>query len=122
MSRIRVSTIPVISATGEVLGVITSSDLIRQLGDSRRGQHRWTLSLHRDRAVPDTARAVMTWPPVTVTPNTTISDAAAVARVKHVRFMPVVAGAVLVGCVSTSDLATAYLRDYGAIDEPGSGE
>ncbi len=38
MARNRVSTIPVISTTGQVAGVVTSSDLIRQLG--RPGQRR----------------------------------------------------------------------------------
>ena len=115
MARNRISAVPVISSsTREVVGVITASDLLARLcrdGDSAPRRHRLVPHRAADRkpkAV--TARGLMSWPAVTVTPQTPIHDAARLATSKQLHFMPVVDDGLLVGCVTRSDLNKVYLR------------
>jgi predicted transcriptional regulator len=99
---------------------VSASDLLEQFtlrnnAQSRR-RHTWG---RRPRRVTHaaTAQTLMSWPAITVTPETSVAEAAHVARVEHLHFMPVVTNGVLVGCVTTADLNKAYTRSDDAIRE-----
>src|SRR6476619_1533174 len=87
MARNRINAVPVISSTREVVGVVTASDLLARLcREPGQGPRRHRLIPHRaaDRkAKAVTARGLMSWPPVTVTPQTPIHDAARLATSKQ---------------------------------------
>jgi CBS domain-containing protein len=103
--------LPVVDGEGELLGVVTEADLIRNriLPDPR--------TLIDDGPLPPVepagslVEAVMTADPVTVTP---ITDAVAITRVmldRHLRSLPVVDGARLVGIVTRRDVLRTIARD-----------
>jgi CBS domain-containing protein len=112
MARNRINSVPVISGNRAVVGVVTASDLLDRLCRDR-GPRRHRLIPHRTadrKAKAVTARGLMSWPPVTVTPRTPIHEAARLATSKQVHFMPVVEDGALVGCVTRSDLNKVYIR------------
>lgn len=84
--------LPVVE-TKRVLGVITDRD-VRQR------------AAHLDDALVETA---MTADPVTVSPDTTIEEAASVMLVKRIGCLPVVQNGGLVGIITTTDLLRALL-------------
>lgn len=119
MARNQISAVPVVVETGEVVGVVTASDLLAHF--IRR--HRWSGKRQRfalgrktraDTAVA-TAQSLMSWPPVAVRPDTPIKAAARLAASRRLHFMPVVERGVLVGCVTGSDLNKVYLRSDDSI-------
>jgi CBS domain-containing protein len=119
MARNRINAVPVINETRQVVGVVSASDLIDQF--TRRGStapHRRTWGLRSRRAThAATAQMLMTRPAITVTPATSIADAAHVASVERHHFMPVVDGGVLVGCVTAADLNKSYARTDESVRE-----
>jgi len=84
--------LPVVE-TKRVLGVITDRDV---------RQH----AAHLDETLVETA---MTADPVTVSPNTTIEEAASVMLVKRIGCLPVVENRGLVGIITTTDLLRALV-------------
>jgi CBS domain-containing protein len=119
----RVSAVPVVDATGRVLGVVSESDLVTRVitGGTRAervpGNHGERRDIRR-KAGADTAGTLMTSPPVTVGPTASIVEAARTAAKAHVRRLPVVDNqGVLVGIVARSDLLTVFLRDDDEIGE-----
>jgi CBS domain-containing protein len=103
--------LPVVDGGGELLGVVTEADLIRDrlLPDPR--------ALIDDDPPPPAepaaplVGAVMTADPVTVEPTT---DAVTITRVmldRHLRALPVVDGARLVGIVTRRDVLRTIARD-----------
>jgi acetoin utilization protein AcuB len=84
--------LPVVE-TKRVLGVITDRD-VRQR------------AAHLDDTLVET---VMTADPVTVSPDTTIEEAASLMLVKRIGCLPVVQDGGLVGIITTSDLLRALL-------------
>jgi CBS domain-containing protein len=119
MTRNRISAVPVVDARHAVVGVVTASDLLEHFaaGPHRGPAHRHLSLPRRGAPAPQvaTAQAVMSTQPVTVRPDTTIADAARVATDRRLHFLPVVAGGVLVGCVTKADLAKVYVRPDGEI-------
>jgi acetoin utilization protein AcuB len=84
--------LPVVE-TKRVLGVITDRDV---------RQH----AAHLDEILVET---VMTADPVTVSPDTTIEEAASTILVKRIGCLPVVQNGGLVGIITTTDLLRALL-------------
>ena len=84
--------LPVVE-TKRVLGVITDRDV---------RQH----AAHLDETLVETA---MTADPVTVSPDTTIEEAASVMLVRRIGCLPVVQSGGLVGIITTTDLLRALL-------------
>jgi len=119
MARNRINAVPVISETREVVGVVSASDLIDQFtrrGSVRTRRRPWG---RRDDRITHaaTAQTLMSWPAITVTPEMSIADAAHLASVEQLHFMPVVTGGVLGGCVTTADLNQVYARSDESIRE-----
>jgi CBS domain-containing protein len=117
-----VSAVPVVSRHQNfVLGVVSEADLLHKVefsGESlaarlfERRRHRTV----REKASGDDARSIMTTPPVTTSPDTTVVDAARVMEARQVKRLPVVDDeGHLLGIVSRRDLLTAFLQPDAAI-------
>jgi CBS domain-containing protein len=120
LSANRLSALPVLDTSGTVIGVVSESDLLAKVelanepkprrSPSRAATHEW----RKAQAV--LASDLMTAPAVTVTRNTTISDAARIAARARVHRLPVVdSDGNLLGIVSRSDLIKVFLRGDDAI-------
>src|SRR5579875_1775692 len=111
LARNRIATVPVIDADHRVVGIVTVSDLLaRVVGEApARGRRKGTSADRLRKMHAATARDLMTSPPITVTPDTSIADAARRAAHHRVRALPVVnRRRELVGMVSRSDLMTVF--------------
>lgn len=89
--------LPVVSA-GKLVGIISERDL---------REHRGHLEQIK-------INGVMTENPITVTPTTTVEEAAQIMLERQVGGLPVVAEGRLVGIVSASDILRAFLDVMGA--------
>lgn len=123
LSEARIGGAPVVSEDGEVIGVVSETDLVgKQVGRplSRRtpfdwifgnGDDAWEL---RHRAAV-TVEDAMTAPPITVTADRPLREAAAIMVDRDVNRLPVVEHGRLVGMVTRADLVRAYLGRDDAI-------
>ncbi|MEU5541945.1 CBS domain-containing protein [Streptomyces sioyaensis] len=114
MERWQVSALPVLSAEGRVVGVVSEADLLpkeefRESDPDRLEQLRRVDDVRRAEAV--TAGELMTSPALTVRADATLSQAARVMARESVKRLPVVdAHGVLGGIVSRADLLKVFLR------------
>ncbi|MEC4570213.1 CBS domain-containing protein [Streptomyces virginiae] len=105
MRRWGFSSLPVVSAEGRVVGVVSEADLLAK-AEGTDDSHRVT------------AGQLMTVPPVTVPKDATIAGAARLMARGPFKRLPVVDGdGGLVGVVSRGDLLKIYLRPDGDIAE-----
>ncbi|CAL9649857.1 CBS domain-containing protein [Streptomyces sp. enrichment culture] len=117
----RVSALPVVDGAGRVVGIVSEADLLpkeefRDTVPDRSTQLRRLTDLARAGSV--TARELMTSPPITATPGTTLAQAARVMARARVKRLPVVDGTGrLVGIVSRADLLKVFLREDEDIAE-----
>ena len=89
--------LPVVS-DGKVVGIVTEHDLREHHGHLEHTK----------------INGVMTEKPVTVTPGTTVEDAARIMLERQIGGLPVVADGRLVGIITASDIMTAFLDVMGA--------
>jgi CBS-domain-containing membrane protein len=119
METHRISGLPVVDQTGQVVGVITQSDLIQRARDLELPP---TISLfdlklvletpsqfHRrlEKMLGVTVEQVMTPKPLAIGPETPVPEIAAFMARKKVHTLPVVAGGRLVGVIGKVDLIRA---------------
>ncbi|KIX79359.1 CBS domain-containing protein [Streptomyces sp. JL4002] len=105
MQRWGFSSLPVLSAEGRVVGVVSEADLLIKVEGT-------------DTSHTVTAGQMMTVPPVTVPKDATIAGAARLMAKGHFKRLPVVDGeGRLVGVVSRGDLLKIYLRPDADIAE-----
>ena len=114
----RVSAAPVVDAERHVIGVVSEADLLlkEERPDGAPGGP--LLHPHGDAAKAEArnAAALMTAPAVTVTPQTTLTEAARLMHRRHVKRLPVVDDeGRLVGIVSRADLLHLFLRSDESI-------
>jgi CBS domain-containing protein len=113
----RISACPVLDVTGRVIGVVSEADmLLKELGPEhfgspgasvraggRRGEHA--------KAGGVTAAELMTTPPVTISPDASVADAARLMHERGVKRLPVVdADGHLAGIVSRIDVLSVFTR------------
>jgi CBS domain-containing protein len=108
------TSVPVLSGGGRVLGVISEADLLRKeeraFGRVSAGLPRRT-HRERDQAEALTAARLMTSPAITIHPDAPLGAAARLMNAHHVTRLPVVSpSGEMIGVVSRRDLLTAYLR------------
>lgn len=113
----RISAVPVVDDRGVVVGVVSEADLMAKqrfphlqdsLGPAETLRHR--AELHKARAT--TAAGLMSRPPITVHPQTTVAQAARLAAKAGVKRLPVVDDmGHPVGIVTRGDLLEVFLRD-----------
>ena len=89
--------LPVVSA-GKLVGIVSERDLCEHRG-----------SLERTKI-----NGMMTEDPVTVTPTTTLEEAAQILVERQIGGLPVVENGRLVGIITTSDILKAFLDVMGA--------
>ncbi|WP_458247690.1 CBS domain-containing protein [Streptomyces sp. MAI_2237] len=110
----RVSAMPVVDATGAVVGIVSEADLLpkeefRDSDPDRYTQLRRLSDLLKAGSV--TAGELMTSPALTVAPDATLAQAAREMARARVKRLPVVdASGHLVGIVSRADLLKVFLR------------
>lgn len=124
LRRYRVSAFPVLDEAGQVIGVVSESDLLAKLAlgggeDQMPGMITGILRQHQmEKARAITARDLMTSPPATVSPDDTIEQAARLMYLRAVKRLPVVdADGHLAGIVSRADVLAVYDRPDVEIGE-----
>ena len=112
--RRRISAAPVVTAAGEVVGVVSETDLMHKVeavGERPRVLPSRRRRGHLIKAAARTAADAMTSPAVTVEPSLSLAAAARRMSERKVKRLPVVdAGGRLVGVVTRSDLLKVHLR------------
>lgn len=118
MAEKRISGLPVITADGQVIGMVSQSDLLHraELGTERR--RKWWLRILADdrqlahefkQAHGQTARDVMTRHMVTVRADAELADAADLLDKHGIKRLPVMHDGKLVGMVTRTDLVRALV-------------
>ncbi|MBC7204713.1 MAG: CBS domain-containing protein [Pusillimonas sp.] len=87
----------VIMEHGELVGMVTFREIIRHLHANNGATGNFTI------------RSIMDDAPVSVTPNTSAEEVQRLMLDKHVRYMPVMDGPVLLGVISFYDMAQAIV-------------
>ena len=120
----RVSAFPVLDEAGQVIGVVSESDLLAKLAlgggeDRMPGMITGILHQHEmEKARAVTAGDLMTSPPATVSPDDTVEHAARLMYMRRVKRLPVVdADNHLAGIVSRADVLAVYDRPDVEIGE-----
>ena len=108
----RISALPVVDNDGQILGIVSEGDLMRrpEIGTGRR--HSWWLALFEEGARANEyikshgnlARDVMTRDLVTVPPDTSAGEIAALLERNRIKRVPVLDDGKLVGIVSRANL------------------
>jgi CBS domain-containing protein len=121
-----VSGLPVVTAQGKLVGMITEADLLRrgELGSPDRT--RWAdFWLNKDMLARDYAREqgrkvedVMSHDIITVDPEETIGKIAELMELKGIKRVPVVRDGRVVGMVSRANLLTVLARPSGETPQP----
>ena len=124
----QVNLLPVLDAEQRVVGVVSEADLLAKVewqGKGRPGRiERWLL-LEDDlrKAEGRLASEVMTRNVATIGPRATVSAAAHMMRVNHVKAVPVVdEEGRLVGILSRTDMLKSFTRDDDLIQAEVAGE
>jgi CBS domain-containing protein len=104
-----VSGLPVLSAAGKVIGVVSEADVARALGApllrmALRPQHSGPFLREGPSPAPHTAADVMSTPPIVVHPETPVHTVAEIMIKKNVNRLPVVLDDKLLGVVSRGDI------------------
>jgi CBS domain-containing protein len=119
-----ISALPVLSADGSPIGMVSEGDLVSRDEVARLARHDWWLKLVADDGVPDagflaelrapgrTAGDVMSAPIVTVGETTELAEVARLLAQHHIKRVPVVKQGQVVGIVSRADLLRS-LTDRG---------
>jgi CBS domain-containing protein len=117
----RISAVPVVTADGEVVGVVSETDLVHKIeaaGEQPRILPSPRRRGHRVKAAARIAAEAMTSPAVTVRPSLSLVAAARRMSDENVKRLPVVdEDGRLVGIVTRSDLLKVHLRTDAQIRE-----
>jgi CBS domain-containing protein len=107
--------LPVVDASGLMIGVFSESDLLREAGKGDDNCSPWLQMMVASDGRPaeplrlDTRKVgdAMTREPVTIAPDASIDQACCLLHEHHLRRLPVVEGGKLVGVISRADLVRA---------------
>ena len=108
MKQQRIRHIPVLNADGDLCGILTQRDLFRgillkSLGYGSRAEQKMLDSLSIKEAMRDEV--------ITITPDSTLSDAANLMLYNKIGCLPVVDGERLVGMISEADFMKQFARN-----------
>jgi CBS domain-containing protein len=110
----RVSGLPVIDDVGEVVGVLSETDIVMKAsgGTERSGYLAWFFDsdLTGEKVAAETVGQAMSSPAVTITPDRTVHEAARIMIEERVNRLPVVRDGKLVGILTRSDIVRAFTR------------
>jgi CBS domain-containing protein len=119
----RISGTPVVDEQGKVVGVVSEGDIIRKLQGltpDKGGLFDWIFGTKKEPAAKLAARTAgeaMTAPPVTIEPDSTVSDAARLMSTRQINRLPVLENGELVGIVTRADLVRAFDRSDEDLSE-----
>jgi CBS domain-containing protein len=103
-----ITALPVVDATGRLVGVVSEVDLL--WGALRSDQRRHELPMRDDLDLPHLVGDVMTHHPITVEPSTDLADAVDIMMSTAIKSLPVVEEGTIVGIVSRRDVVHALAR------------
>ncbi len=107
MARVGCHHLPVISAEGHLVGIITVRDCHVALNLPPTRHEDW----HSHRMVDHLqVRTSMTPAPIVVEPDTSADEAARLMLRHHISSLPVMRGETLIGIVTTSDILAAFMK------------
>ncbi len=109
MKQQRIRHIPVLNADGDLCGILTQRDLFRgillkSLGYGSRAEQKMLDSLSIKEAMRDEV--------ITITPDSTLSDAANLMLYNKIGCLPVVDGERLVGMISEADFVKQFASNF----------
>ena len=118
----RIGAVPVVDASGRVVGVVSETDLLPKEEPANARSHHFLESKAkrelRRKAVGLIAADLMTTPAITASPETSVRDAARILVEHHVNHLPVIdAAGQLAGIVGRSDLLSLFTREDTTIRE-----
>ena len=108
MDALDVRHLPVVSG-GRLLGVVSNRDLLEATGWIRNGV--WHA---KGPGAPKHLQAILRAPPATLAPDDSVVTAALEMSLRRVGCLPVLQGNTLVGIVTETDLARAFVREAEA--------
>ena len=96
LSRHGLSWAPVLGDSGELLGVVSTADLVR---------------FHRDQRDPASTAAwqLCTYRPIAVSPTTTVSEVARLMIDRHIHHVVITEHGIIRGCVSALDFVKTFV-------------
>jgi CBS domain-containing protein len=115
----RISGLPVVTADGQVIGVVSQSDLLHRHELQTETKQKWWLKVFSD---PDhmarefskahglKAQDIMNRHVVSVDESTDLADVAAILDRNHIKRVPVLRNGKLVGLIARSDLVKALVK------------
>ena len=109
----QISGAPVVGINGDVLGVVSESDILWKQEPGRRRRLEWLRTIDdrgRLKCAAVIAGEAMTSPPVMIEQDAFVADAARLMLERGVKRLPVVSKGELVGIVTRSDLIRAFAR------------
>jgi CBS-domain-containing membrane protein len=114
MRNAGVSALPVVDDQGRVIGVVSEADMLNKEADLATGPGPLASVLrfrNHEKAAGVTAAELMTSPPVTAGPDTSLAEAARLMRDRRVKRLPVInATGHLIGIVSRADVLSIFAR------------
>lgn len=120
----RVSGVPVVTDDGNLVGIVSETDLVRKSDNvARHGQppSNWLFGMDEREALKlesRTAAELMSRPAITVEADRTIAEAARLMAERSVNRLPVVSDGRLVGIVSRADVVRTFARpDHEVAEE-----
>lgn len=115
--------LPVVNAAGELVGIVTEGDISRISDSPERDMSEYNL-YYRVRDLP--LREFMRRPVITVTPDTSVYEAAYLMRSWRIHGMPVVVRSQVIGMLTVSDLLRRIVDEqsnpeFAPLDERSAG-
>ena len=114
-----ISGMPVVGATGNVVGVLSEGDVVTKAGGrvARSGLLGWLLEPADDeyKIAAETVGEAMTAPAVTISPTRPVHEAAKTMVSEDVNRLPVILDGKLVGILTRADIVRAFARSDAEI-------
>lgn len=126
MTEKRISGLPVLAADGQLLGIVSQSDLLHRWEIGTEPKYKWWLKIFSDsdslaRAFSKThgimAKDVMTCHLISVKHDTDLGDVASLLDQSKVKRLPVLQDGKLVGIITRSDLVKAFSQSPKPVDQ-----
>lgn len=123
--RHRISALPVVAADGKVVGIISEGDLLRRIEtETERHRTHWlewmtsrqTLASEFVKSNSRRVSDVMTRRVISVRPETTLNEVAAILEKNGIKRVPVIENGKLVGILSRANLVQALASVYKKIE------
>lgn len=118
----RISGMPVVNETGDVVGVLSEADILVKAGGSVERHRLLSWLLEPDLGLDDKVRAetvaeAMSAPAVTIAPHRPVYEAARLMVSENVNRLPVVDDGALCGILTRADVVRAFTRSDAEIAE-----